>query len=111
MHWEMGKLEKGKNRVNNLIRNEDRNKKRREQALVEEDLTGKQMWNRVKNLAGWTSSLSPTIFTTETSLITKPKLMADHINEYFSNKIKKICDTLSSKSTGDPLILLRTSFD
>merc|ERR1712240_552904 len=90
--WENWKKEK--NKVNNLIRNEAKNKTRREQAFAEEDLTGKQMWNRVKKLAGWSSSLSPTIFTTDTGLITKPKLMADHINRIFCEKIKKICDAL-----------------
>ena len=85
--WENWKKEK--NKVNNLIRNKARNRIRREQAFAEEDLTGRQMWRRVKKLAGWSTSLSPTIFTTDTGLITKPKQMADHINGFFCEKIKK----------------------
>merc|ERR1711873_201441 len=72
--WENWKLEK--NKVNNLIRNEARSTTRREQAIVEEDLTGKQMLRRVKRIAGWSASLSQTVFTTDTGLITKPKEMA-----------------------------------
>ena len=64
----------------------------------------------MKKLAGWSSSLSPTIFATETGLITKPKQMADHINDYFGNKIKKICDGLSIKNKSDPLTLLKSNF-
>ena len=96
--------------MNNLIRNEAMNKTRREQAFAEEDLTGRQMWSRVKKLAGWSSSLSPTIFTTDTGLITKPKLMADHINGFFCEKIKNICDSLSKKDLSDPLVLLKMNF-
>ena len=70
-------------------------------------MTGRQMWNRVKKLAGWSTSLSPTIFTTETGTITKPKLMADHINDYFCQKIKKICDDLKGRNLSDPLVLLK----
>ena len=99
-----------KNRVNNLIRNEAMNKTRREQALAEEDLTGRQMWRRVKKLAGWSTSLAPTILTTETGLITKPKQMADHINGFFCEKIKNICDSLSKKDLSDPLVLLKMNF-
>ena len=51
--WENWKKEK--NKVNNLIRNEAMNKTRREQAFAEEDLTGRQMWRRVKKLAGWST--------------------------------------------------------
>ena len=106
--WENWKLEK--NKVNNLIRNEVRSNTRREQAMVEEDLTGKQMWRRVKKIAGWSASLSPTIFTTDTGLITKPKEMADHINNFFCAKIQKICDSLLNKNLSDPLVLLKTNF-
>merc|ERR1712240_296335 len=56
------------------------------------------------------TSLSPTIFTTETGLITKPKRMADHINDYFCEKIKNICDSLSKKDLSDPLVLLKMNF-
>ena len=106
--WENWKLEK--NKVNNLIRNKARSNTRREQAIVEEDLTGKQMWRRVKRIAGWSASLSPTIFTTDTGLITKPKEMADHINNFFCAKIQKICDSLLNKNLSDPLVLLKTNF-
>ena len=99
-----------KNRVNNLLRNEARSKTRREQASVEEDLTGRQMWRRVKKIAGWSTSLSPTIFSTDTGLITKPKQMADHLNDFFCAKIQNICDSLSNKTPSDPLVLLKNNF-
>ena len=68
------------------------------------------MWNRVKKIAGWSTSLSPTIFSTDTGLITKPKHMADHLNNFFCDKIQKICDSLSQKTPSDPLVLLKMSF-
>ena len=108
LDWENWKAEK--NRVNNLLRSEARNIMRREQALVEEDMTGRQMWKRVKKIAGWSISLSPTIFSTDTGLISKPKQMADHLNKFFCAKIQDICDSLSSRAPSDPLILLRTNF-
>ena len=73
-------------------------------------MTGRQMWNRVKKLAGWSSSLSPTIFSTDAGTISNPKLMADHVNEFFCSKIQTICDQLRASTTIDPLSLLRENF-
>ena len=52
----------------------------------------------------------PDIFTTDTGLITKPKEMADHINNFFCAKIQNICDSLLNKNLSDPLVLLKTNF-
>ena len=36
--------------------------------------------------------------------------MADHINGFFCEKIKNICDDLLGKDLGDPLVLLKSNF-
>ena len=61
--WDSWKLEK--NRVNNLLRYEAKQNDEIEQLTAQEDMTGKQLWNRVKYMAGWAISLSPTKFATE----------------------------------------------
>ena len=107
--WEQWKKEK--NRINNLLRNETAKNELKEQKIVEDDMTGRQIWNRVKRLAGWSTSLSPTIFTTDSGIISNPKLMADHINNFFCSKISKICDQLKLRVPSDPLALLRANMN
>ena len=88
----MWKIEK--NRVNNMLRYEADKNEEIEQLAVEKDLSGKQLWNRVKKMAGWSVSLSPNKFTSENGLITDPKQMADCLNNFFTAKIEKICNDL-----------------
>ena len=82
-----------------------------EQSIVEEDISGRQMWLRVKRLAGWSTSLSPTKFATDTGIITNTKQMADLLNNFFCAKIKNICDALEAKTPSDPLALLRSNMN
>ena len=67
------------------------------------------MWNRVKKLAGWSTSLSPTKFATDSGIITNPKQMADLLNNFFCSKIKNIYDFLEQKVPSDPLAHLRSN--
>merc|ERR1712101_67029 len=63
------------------------------------------MWRRAKRIAGWSESLSPTVFSTDSGLISKPKQMADHLNNFFCSKIQNICDSLALKTPSDPPVL------
>ena len=86
--WE--KWRKTKNRVNNLLRDDAAKNVFKEQKIAEDDMTGRQIWNRVKRLAGWSTSLSPTIFSTDSGVISNPKQMADLMNKFFCDKVSKI---------------------
>ena len=65
--WERWRKEK--NLVNNLLRKESKNNSNIEQIAVEKDITTKQLWQRVKKMAGWINSLLPTKFTTDDIII------------------------------------------
>ena len=99
------------NKVNNLIRNEASKNENIEQLASENDISGKQLWRRVKMLAGWTSSLAPTKFITESGIIDKPNQMADLLNNFFCSKIENICSELEARGTCDPVALLEQNFN
>ena len=82
-----------------------------EQIAAEKDVTSRKLWQRVKSLAGWTNSLSPTKFTTENGLVTKPAEMANLLNDFFCNKVQKICDELERRTHCDPVALLRKNMN
>ena len=50
---------RARNRVNNKLRYEKTASERNSIHQVENDLTGKQMWELVKRKAGWVKNLSP----------------------------------------------------
>ena len=103
--------ERWKNKVNNMLRFEADHNEKIEQLTAEDDLTGKQLWQRVKRMAGWSVSLAPTKFISETGLIANPKDMADILNNFFCTKIEKICNELEARTQIDPLALLRNNFN
>ena len=72
-----------------MLRYEADNKEEIEQLAAEKDLSGKQLWNRVKRMAGWSVSLSPNKFTPENGLITDPIEMANSLNNFFTSKIEE----------------------
>ena len=82
-----------------------------EQLAAQDDITGKQLWNRVKQMAGWVSSLSPTKFSTNNGMITDPTQMANLLNDFFCTKIQKLCNELELRNLTDPLLLLRENFN
>ena len=105
MDWENWKV--AKNKVNDILRREATSKDKVEQLAAQSDMTGKMLWNRVKRMAGWATSLSPTKFSTENGIISEPKQMANNLNDHFCNKISNICSELERRNKSDPLTLER----
>lgn len=50
-----------KNKVNNKIRDERKQHENNNFVITNKDITGKQLWNLVKDRAGWTKSLAPVL--------------------------------------------------
>ena len=78
-----------------------------EQIAAEKDITTRQLWQRVKKMAGWINSLSPTKFSMDEGIISKPLEMANLLNDFFYKKVNNICNQLTNKTICDPLALLK----
>merc|ERR1712105_171130 len=99
-------------------KNSATNKVRHEKSLINEtnmfeltkDASGRELWQMVKQNAGWITSLAPKSLVINGRIITSPKLMANAINEAFIGKISNICTNLGDP-TEDPLSLLHQSMD
>ena len=74
---------------------------------IEEDESGRSIWNRVKTAAGWKKSLHPTCLMDKNGTTTNPTKMSNIINNFFIKKIDDIQIELSS-ITGDPTSALKT---
>ena len=61
---------------------------------LEKDATSRDIWDVIKQKAGWIQSLSPTALNVEGNLVTGNKETDDTLNSYYINKVNTICDEL-----------------
>ena len=64
------------------------------------------MWDKVKRMAGWVSSLAPTSLNDNGIITSSPKRMAQILNAYFISKVRNINMEMEN-ITGDPSIYLK----
>ena len=55
----------------------------------------KKLWNTLNNIMGRKSRSIPSFLESEGLIITRPSDVAEHINNYFVNKVKKLRDKMS----------------
>ena len=66
----------------------------------------KSVWKHVKNLLSWHSSSSPSKLSIGQNIISKPKQIAEHLNDHFINKVKSLSNNIPATSI-DPLNYVR----
>ena len=69
--WNIWRL--AKNRTNNLIRDCKHRQDESDMINIENDTSGRSIWNRVKQKAGWLKSMCPTSISHEGIVHTSPK--------------------------------------
>ena len=107
----LGTLEKGEKLSQQFTKKKSKENSTIEQLAAEKDVTSRKLWQKVKGMAGWINSLSPTKFATENGLIFKPLEMANLLNDYFFNKVNNICLELVNNNNCDPLSLLKSNMN
>ena len=86
--WNIWRL--AKNRTNNLVRDCKHRQEESDMISIENDISGRAIWNKVKQKAGWIKSMSPASISHEGIVYTSPKKMADIINQCLIQKIELI---------------------
>ena len=97
-----------RNKVNDQIKKEREGGEDEAWKKISEDKTGKSLWEEVKRRAGWVKSLTPKILSIDGVSYTKPQDLANHLNDYFVQKIEKIKQNLGAP-TQDPLLTLKAA--
>ena len=103
--WNIWRL--AKNRTNNLVRDCKHRQEESDMISIENDISGRAIWNKVKQKAGWITSMSPASISHEGIVYTSPKKMADIIKKCLIQKIELISKQLEG-SLEDPLEILMT---
>ena len=93
-----------------MIRNEYRKTNSDRITKIQEDKTGKQIWNHVKKAAGWVITLSPVTININGNLTTNCLVISNQLNNFFIDKVKKIGELLGPV-IGDPNWVLKESMD
>ena len=86
MDWE--KWRRFKNRINNKVRDEQNNQSKKRFTEYEKDITGRKMWNWVKQKAGWIKSFTATNLNKNRLNITSPLKIEEILNNYFLERGK-----------------------
>ena len=57
---------------------------------------GKKLWKILNNIMGRNSNMHPSFIETEGKFITKPADIANHFNDYFTNKVDKLRNAMGA---------------
>lgn len=67
----------------------------------------KKMWNILNDIMGRKSKSTPSFLKSEGHFITKPLDIADHLNNYFNDKVNKLRVEMSQTNSTQSFALIR----
>ena len=83
-----------RNRINNRKKNEEKNFK--SEKITENLDSAEQTWKTAKMFMDWKTPGSPSQLEIDGKLVTKASLIAKHMNEFFTGKVKCIRDAIKN---------------